>query len=110
MHTLQPLHPFLAKHRLLVTDRADDDWGSKEEQDGYLRDIGEGKREAEGARREWVSKGRIRMVEGRKEGEEVISSTRVRDAAKKGDRKALERLVTRGVGEWVLGEGLYLDD
>jgi hypothetical protein len=23
---------------------------------------------------------------------------------------ALERLVTRGVGEWVLAEGLYLDD
>jgi nicotinamide-nucleotide adenylyltransferase len=34
----------------------------------------------------------------------------VREAAKKGDREALERLVTRRVGEWVLAEGLYVDD
>jgi len=50
------------------------------------------------------------MVEGRKDGEEIISSTRVREAAKTGDRDALEKLVTKGVGDWILGEGLYLDD
>jgi nicotinamide-nucleotide adenylyltransferase len=109
-HTLQPLHPFLKKHRLLVTYRADDDWGSRSEQDEYLRDIEKGKREEEGAKRVWVSEGKIRMVEGRKEGEEVISSTRVREATKKGDREALEKLVTKGVGEWVLEERLYSGD
>ncbi|KAH8779250.1 hypothetical protein F5882DRAFT_150296 [Hyaloscypha sp. PMI_1271] len=109
-HTLQPLHPLLEKHRLLVTYRADDDWGTRGEQDEYLKDIEVGKRDGDGAEKEWVSEGRIRMVEGRKEGEEIISSTRVREAAKKGDRDALERLVTKGVGDWVLGESLYLDD
>jgi nicotinamide-nucleotide adenylyltransferase len=109
-HTLQPLHPFLGKHRLLVTYRADDDWGTRSEQDEYLKDIEGGKRDGDGARREWVTEGRIRMVEGRKEGEEIISSTRVREAAKNGDRKALEKLVTKGVGDWVLGESLYVDD
>jgi nicotinamide-nucleotide adenylyltransferase len=75
-----------------------------------LKDIEVGKRDGDGANKEWVSEGRIRMVEGRKEGEEIISSTRVREAAKKGEREALERLVTKGVGDWVLGESLYLDD
>ena len=109
-HTLKGLDPFLRKHRLLVTYRADDNWGGKEEQDAYLRDIEIGRREQEGARREWVSERRIRMVEGRREGEEVVSSTRVREAVKQGDRKGLEKLVTKGVGDWVLEEGLYLDD
>ena len=109
-YTLQPLHSFLEKHRLLVTYRADDDWGTRAEQDEYLEDIENGRRGEDGAKKEWVSEGRIRMVEGRKEGEEIISSTRVREAAKKGDREALEKLVTKGVGDWVLGERLYLDD
>jgi nicotinamide-nucleotide adenylyltransferase len=109
-HTLAPLAPFLSQHRLLVTYRADDEWGEREEQDAYLRGIVEGKREAEGAKREWVTDGRIRMVEGRRKGEEAVSSTRVREAVRSGDSEALGRLVTRGVAEWVLGEGLYLDD
>jgi nicotinamide-nucleotide adenylyltransferase len=109
-HTLKPLYPLLEKHRLLVTYRADDDWGTRSEQDKYLRDIEEGSRDADGAKREWVTERRIRMVEGRKDGEEIISSTRVREAAKTGDRDALEKLVTKGVGDWILGEGLYLDD
>ncbi len=109
-HTLQPLHPLLEKHRVLVTYRADDDWGTRSEQDKYLRDIEEGSRDADGAKRQWVTKGTIRMVEGRKDGEEIISSTRVREAAKTGDRDALEKLVTKGVGDWILEENLYLDD
>ena len=27
-----------------------------------------------------------------------------------GDRDALQKLVTKGVGDWILGERLYLDD
>jgi nicotinamide-nucleotide adenylyltransferase len=109
-HTLQPLHPLLEKHRVLVTYRADDDWGTRSEQDKYLRDVEDGRRDTDGAKREWVTEGRIRMVEGRKDGEEIISSTRVREAAMTGDRDALQKLVTKGVGDWILGERLYLDD
>ena len=85
------------------------EWGSREEQDRYLRDIEEGKREGEGAKKEWISEGRIVLVEGM-EGGQVISSTNVREVVKEGDTVRLAKLVTQGVGEWVLREGLYLKD
>lgn len=106
-HDLAVLAPFLQNHRLRVTYRADDSWGSRAEQDDYLKGILEGKLESIGGKREWVEKGRIELVEGRKEGEEVISSTRVRDAVKAGDKGLLEKLVTSGVAEWILKQDLY---
>lgn len=109
-HRLGSLVPFLEKHRLLVTYRTDDKWGSKEEQDAYIKSIADGELDGVGGEKEWVGEGRIRMVEGRKEGEEVISSTKVREAVRKGDKAALKGLVTEGVAEWVLEEGLYLED
>jgi len=109
-HTLEPLHPFLEKHRLRVAYRADDGWGGKEEQDGYLRELGEGKREGEGGKREWVTGGKIVLVEGRRDGEVVVSSTKVREAVKRGDREMLGKLVAKGVGEWAMSERLYLDE
>lgn len=107
-HTLAPLEPFLGKHRLRVTYRTDADWGDREKQEEYLRRLAAGDREREGGRREWA--GRIEFVEGRREGEEVVSSTKVREAAKKGDKEMLGKLVTQGVAEWVLQERLYVDD
>ncbi|KAG4442265.1 hypothetical protein IFR05_002256 [Cadophora sp. M221] len=108
-HTLKPIQPFLEKHRLRVTYRADDEWGDRKAQDRYLRDLGEGKREDVGGLREWVTEKRIEMVEGRREGEEVVSSTKVRNAVADGDKEALGKLVTAGVKEWILREGLYKD-
>lgn len=107
-HTLDPLEPFLSKHRLRVTYRTDDEWGDRAAQEAYLKALGDGKREAEGGRREWA--GKIELVEGRREGEEVVSSTRVREAAKAGDRDMLRKLVPDGVAAWVLQESLYKDD
>lgn len=107
-HTLAPLEPFLGKHRLRVTYRTDADWGDREKQEEYLRRLAGGEREREGGRREWAQ--RIKLVEGRREGEEVVSSTKVREAAKKGDKEMLGKLVTQGVAEWVLQERLYVDD
>ncbi len=109
-HTLAPLVPFLAKHRLRVTYRTDDSWGAKQAQDRYLRELGEGKRDGEAAKREWVTEGRIVLCDGRKEGEEPVSSTKVRDAVKRGDEEMLGRLVSQGVKEWILEEGLYVND
>ena len=108
-HTLKPIEPFLEKHRLRVTYRADDEWGNRKAQDQYLKDLGEGKREDVGGLREWVTERRIEMVEGRREGEEVVSSTKVRKAVADGDEEALGKLVTTGVKEWILREGLYKD-
>lgn len=108
--SLRVLDGFFEKNRLRVTYRTDDEWGIKAAQDDYLRELGEGRRESEGGKREWVTEGRIEMVEGTKEGEEVVSSTKVRKAAKAGDREVLRRLVTKGVAAWILEEGLYTDD
>lgn len=107
-HTLKPLEGLFEKHRVRVTRRTDDAWGGREEQDEYLRKLAEGESEADGGRREWAQ--RIELVEGRKEGEEIISSTKVREAAKGKDRQALSKLVTDAVASWILKENLYLEE
>jgi nicotinamide-nucleotide adenylyltransferase len=106
---LRALDGFLEKHRLRVAYRTDDAWGAKEAQDEYLNELAEGRREKDGGKVEWAAGGRIVMCDGRKGGEETISSTKVRDAAKKGNKELLGRLVSRGVAEWILDENLYLE-
>jgi len=102
--TLSSLDSFLSSHRLLVTPRLDASWSDLEEQKAYLHHLGDGGREAEGGKASWVTQGRIEF------GEEEISSTKVREAVRKRDEEMLSRLVTKGVKDWILGEGLYLDD
>lgn len=63
--------------------------------------------EGVGGRREWAE--RIELVEGRGEGDEVVSSTRVRGAVGRGEGGVWEGLVTEGVAGWIAGEGLYVD-
>ncbi|KAK2763948.1 hypothetical protein FQN54_009567 [Arachnomyces sp. PD_36] len=106
-HTLQPLGPFLSENRLRVTLRPDDGWGGREEQEAFLSDLAKGARESEGGKREWAD--RITLVEGRKEGEDVVSSTKAREAARAQDFDALKKLVTEGVGDWIISQGLYRD-
>ena len=106
-HTLEPLEDLFKKHRVRVTKRTNDAWGGREEQDQYVRKIAEGKMGANGPRKEWAQ--RIDLVEGRKAGEEIVSSTKVREAAKAGDEEALKMLVTDGVARWILDEKLYLE-
>lgn len=103
--TLAPLEPFLTQHRLRVTYRTDADWGDRKAQQEYLDKIRRGERDAEGAKQEWVKQ--IEMVEGAQPGEPIISSTKVREAAKSGDRRTLETMLTDGVTECVLGGKMY---
>lgn len=107
-HTLAPLEPFLSQHRLRVTYRTAADWGEKNEQDEYLKEISNGERESDGAKKEWGEK--IELVEGRKEGEQTVSSTKVREAMKKGNEAELKTLVTDGVADYILQENLYKDE
>ena len=104
-HDLRPLEPFFSKHRLRVTYRPDDKWGGRAEQDAYLADIAEGRRDHEGGKREWAEK--IEFVEGKKEGEESISSTKIRQAVQAQNPDALKTLLSDRIREWVLEEGLY---
>ncbi|KAL6714882.1 hypothetical protein ACLMJK_007142 [Lecanora helva] len=106
-HSLKPLDGLFAKHRLRVTKRTDDVWGGREAQEEYLNTLSEGEREYEGGKREWAD--RIELVDGRKEGEEIISSTKVREATKAKDQRALDKLVTNGVAKWIMDEKLYLE-
>ncbi|MCJ1403485.1 hypothetical protein MMC11_006708 [Xylographa trunciseda] len=107
-HTLAPLQDMFEHHRLRVTYRGDDDWGGREEQDAYLQDLKDGKREHEGGEREWAD--RIQMVEGKKAGERVVSSTKARKAAQDGDEESLRDLCTAGVADYVHQENLYTEE
>ena len=106
-YTLAPLEELFEKHRVRVTRRTGDAWGDSEEQDEYMMKLQRGNLEDKGGRREWAE--RIELVEGRKEGEEIISSTKVREASKARNEVALMRLVTEGVGRWILEANLYDD-
>lgn len=107
-HTLKPLEALFGRHRVRVTRRLDDKWGVRQEQDEYIGGIAQGKREHEGGKKEWAEK--IHLVEGRKEGEEAVSSTKVREAIASGDKSALERLVPGSIAKWILDFGLYKYD
>ena len=85
-----------------VTTRPDETWGGVEEQRGWLttervRDVG--------GDEAWV--GRVEMVQGR-EGDEGVSSSRVREIVKNGEG-SLDGLVGEEVRGWVEREALYRD-
>ncbi|XXH05233.1 hypothetical protein Hte_011658 [Hypoxylon texense] len=100
------LDPFFARARLRVTARTDDAWGGAAAQEAYLEELRRGGLErVGGGTAGWA--GRIEMVGGRKDGEEVVSSTKVREAVRRRDWEALKKLVSEGVAEWIQEQGLY---
>ncbi|CRJ80695.1 hypothetical protein BN1708_000344, partial [Verticillium longisporum] len=104
----QALGPFLDRAKVRITMRIGGDWGGKGEQEGYLAGLRDGGFEQAGGRREWAE--RVELVDG---DEEVVSSTRVRQALKgreAADEKVVDKFITPAVREWVLEEKLYQDD
>ncbi|KXJ97373.1 hypothetical protein Micbo1qcDRAFT_156220 [Microdochium bolleyi] len=100
------LDPFFAHSSLRVTMRTDANWGDAEEQKAYLDGLGRGgKLDEMGGRKEWVEK--IEMTPGREEGEDVVSSTKVRDAVQSKDWDGLSSLTSPAVAEWVRDHELY---
>lgn len=115
-NSLLALDPFFITSRLQVTRRAGGDYGwgkggDRDPQDEYVRALAAGEREGEGGRREWAQ--RVQLV-GRRVGEEetedMISSTKVREAVKRGDEEMMKRLVPEEVGRFVLNQGIYRQD
>lgn len=106
-HTLDPVNALFERHRVRVTRRTEDDdkWGSIVQQDQYWEALAKGDREREGGRKEWAE--RIEMAEG--EGE-AVSSTRIREAAAKGELEKVENLISHSVRGWIESEGLYRAD
>lgn len=115
-NSLRALDPFFSTSRVQVTRRAGGDYrwgkgGDWDSQDEYVRALAAGEREDEGGRSEWAQ--RVQLV-GRRVGEEgtedMISSTKVREAVKRGDEEMMKRLVPEEVGRFVLTQGLYRQD
>lgn len=112
--SLRALDPFFSTSRVRVTRRAGRDYGrgkggGRELQDEYVRALAAGEREEEGGRREWAR--RVQLV-GRSGGEEeaeeeMISSTKVREAMRSGDEEVMKRLVPEAVRNFILDQGLY---
>lgn len=101
------LAPFFdAGHRLRVTLRPSDEYGTVETQRAFIAQLADGGMEKDGGKKEWAEQ--IDVVEA-PEGAGV-SSTRVRKAAKKGDWAEVDELCTRGVAEAVREEGVYEGD
>ena len=107
-HKLTVLEPFLSRHRVRVTYRTETDkQEERRKQRKYVSDIGDGKRDDEGAKPEWAD--RIELVEGRRDGERIVSSTLARKAAKSSPEE-LKDFVTKAVEKYVKDEKLYLED
>lgn len=101
------LNPYFDNgHRLRVTLRPTEEYGTIEQQKAFIERLGKGEMEKDGGKREWAKQ--IDVVEA---GEGVgVSSTRVRRAAKKGDWEEVGKLCTEGVAEAVQVERIYETD
>ena len=105
-HTLKPLEPFLARHRLRVTERPDDGWGGEHDQLSFLHALSLGSMAADGAKSEWAR--RIGFVKGKRPGEHPVSSTRAREAAAHDAQiHELDWLVPSNVRDYILSQRPY---
>ena len=102
----QALSPFFSQARLRVTMRAEDEWGGKDDQTAYVDSLLRSDAlDKVGGKREWAV--RVELVEGRKAGEPIVSSTMAREAARGKNWERLGQLVSLEVGKWIESEGLY---
>ncbi|KAI1269417.1 hypothetical protein F5Y18DRAFT_97757 [Xylariaceae sp. FL1019] len=99
------LDPLFAHSSLRVTMRTGDEWGGTAQQIAYLDDLRAGKLEEAGGRVEWLEK--VEMVQGRKDDEEIVSSTKIRDAVRGQDWDALKLLVSTDIVAFIREHGLY---
>ena len=101
------LNPYFdAGHRLRVTLRPDEDYGSEADQRAFIKRLGDGEMEGEGGKKEWAKQLDL-VPPNPKAG---VSSTRIRKAAKAGDWEKVRELCTAGVAEYVKSEALYGED
>ncbi|KAJ6127012.1 hypothetical protein N7523_002624 [Penicillium sp. IBT 18751x] len=106
-HNLEPLVHLFSKHRLRVTLRPSDEWGTKDEQREFVDSIARGDMEKNGVRREWAQ--RITLVDGRAPGAPSVSSTKARQATQSAVED-LDWLVPENVKQFVLSEKPYSEE
>lgn len=107
-HNLAPLESFFEKCRVRVTMRTGDAWGGLDGQNAYVKALADRTIEERGGRKEWAK--RIELVEGNPEAEQIVSSTKARDAAGKHSHDTLSKLVTKEMKRYILDEKLYSND
>lgn len=101
------LNPYFdAGHRLRVTLRPDDDYGSVDDQKAFVAKLENGEMEKDGGKPEWAKQ--VQLVPPNPRA--GVSSTKIRRAAKNQDWKTVNELCTPGVAEWVNSEKLYEED
>jgi nicotinamide-nucleotide adenylyltransferase len=113
---LSALEPFFDPgHKLLVLLRPDSSsdnavsGDTEEAQRAYIQGLAGGSLEDQGLKREWVKQ--IGILEGEDVAKAAgISSTIIREAAKKNDWSNVEKMCTPGVSAWIQDQRLYEDD
>lgn len=101
------LNPYFDRgHRLRVTLRPDDAYGSVDDQQAFLAKLRDGEWEKEGAKRSWAEQ--IDMVPPNPRA--GVSSTKIRKSCKIGNWEEVGQLCTPGVAAWVQSEQLYEED
>ncbi|GIZ44171.1 hypothetical protein CKM354_000737600 [Cercospora kikuchii] len=101
------LNPYFdAGHRLRVTLRPDDDYGTVEEQKAFAQKLEDGEMAKDGGKPEWAKQVEL-VAPNPKAG---VSSTKIRKAAKAQDWETIKHLCTPTVAEWVQRQELYQDD
>lgn len=102
------LAPFFDNgHRLRVTLRPSEEYGTVESQKAFIAQLANGDMEADGGKKEWA-----KQIDTVELGEEAdgVSSTRVRKAAKASDWEEVRKLCTEGVATAVREESVYESD
>ena len=104
-HSLAPLEGLFNKHKVRVTMRTPP---PVEDQQFFFEELKDGAKEQHGWKREWAEK--IELVEGRREGDEAISSTSARQCFQNLDlrKKQGNKWCSKSVTSYILGESLYL--
>ncbi|KAF2759687.1 hypothetical protein EJ05DRAFT_306722 [Pseudovirgaria hyperparasitica] len=103
---LSALAPFFeAGHRFLVTmrpsiasDKSSANFGTLDEQRGYLRQLRDGDLEDQGLKKEWANQ--IDMIESPNGEAEGVSSTRIREAIAEQNWQEVQTLCTPSVAAW----------
>lgn len=106
-HSLAPLEDLFNKHSVRVTMRTPP---PVEDQQIFFEELKDGSKEQHGWKREWAEK--IELVEGRRKGDEAISSTSARQCFQNLELRKKEgnKWCSESVTKYILRASLYLDE
>lgn len=102
---------FEAGHQLHVALRPSEKWGSVQEQRDWIDGLRDGRMDADGAQRQWAHQ--VTVVEAdetERDRVHEVSSSRIRELAKKGAMDEVRQLCTPSVSGAIVTDGIYKPD